>query len=74
MEWERYAINAYDTKGHCHLVETLASKDQLTLYRAIMNVIKRLQKDGGIIQNLHTKNEKDFGDKFYQILKDEGIK
>lgn len=71
---ENYAIHAYDAKGQGHMVDTISSKDQLTLCRSVLNMIRKLQKEGRNIEYLHSDNEKGFGNKFKQMLKDNGIK
>ena len=36
---ERYALHAYDTKGHGNLVDTLPNKDQQSLTRSIISMV-----------------------------------
>ncbi|KAI0991796.1 hypothetical protein K3495_g16391, partial [Podosphaera aphanis] len=71
---DNYAIHAYDAKGRGHLVETLPSKDQLTLCRSIMNMIQMLKNEGRIVRYFHVDNEKGFGSHFIQMLHGMGIK
>ncbi|KAI0997095.1 hypothetical protein K3495_g11092 [Podosphaera aphanis] len=71
---ENYVLNAYDAKSRGHLVETLSSKDQLTLSRSIMSMIQMSKKEDRIVRFLHNNNEKGFGSHFKQMLQDEGIK
>ena len=71
---ENYALHAYDAKGHGHLVETLASKDQGTLLKTILVMIRMLQKEGRNIRYLHSDNEKGFGSIFKELMRSEGIK
>ncbi|KAI0995242.1 hypothetical protein K3495_g12941 [Podosphaera aphanis] len=71
---DKYAIHAYDAKGRGHLVETLSSKDQLTLSRSIMDMIQMLKNEGRIARYFHGDNEKGLGSHFSQMLQDVGIK
>ena len=70
---DRYALHAYDAKGHGHLVDTLASKDQLKLMTSVMNMLRKLKNEGRTIQFFHSDNEKGFASQFQQMLKDNGI-
>ncbi|KAI1002817.1 hypothetical protein K3495_g5386 [Podosphaera aphanis] len=71
---DNYAIHAYNAKGRGHMVDTIPTKDQLTLCRSVSNMISQLRTKGRNIEYLHSDNEKGFGNKFKQILKDIGIK
>lgn len=70
---DKYALHAYDAKGQGHVIETLASKDQPTLCRSIMFMIRKLRNEGRTIQFLHSDNENGFGCQFKFMLKNEGI-
>ncbi|KAI0991320.1 hypothetical protein K3495_g16867, partial [Podosphaera aphanis] len=66
---DNYAIHAYDAKGRGHMVDTIPTKDQLTLCRSVSNMISQLRTEGRNIEYLHSDNEKGFGNKFKQMLK-----
>lgn len=71
---EHYTIHAYDAKGRGHIIDTVASKDQLTLCQSISHMLQRLYKEDRIVKYLHSDIEKGFGTQFKQILNAKGIK
>lgn len=55
------------------MIDTFSSRGYLTLSESNLNMIRKLKKEGRIIQYFHSVNKKGFGGHFQQILNDQGI-